>query len=65
MSYAKSTKILTGNTFPFRDEIRAIGGRWDKDRKAWVVEPGTMRQRAEQSNTIHRLEQKGVKVELA
>lgn len=28
---------LTGNTYPFREQIKAAGGRWDKERKAWHV----------------------------
>lgn len=26
---------LTGNTYPYRDRIRAIGAHWDAGRKAW------------------------------
>lgn len=28
---------FTGNTFPAKDQIKAIGGRWDVDAKAWWV----------------------------
>lgn len=28
---------ITGNTYPVKDQIKAIGGRWDADRKAWMV----------------------------
>jgi len=28
---------FTGNTFPAKDQIKAIGGRWDSDAKAWWV----------------------------
>jgi len=62
---AGETWILSGDTYPHRDEIKAIGGTWDKARKAWIVRAGTMRQRAGQSATIHRLRQAGVKVEIA
>jgi hypothetical protein len=55
------TIILTGNTFAHKDEIKAIGGKWDADRKAWIVEPGTMRERANQSAVLHSLSKKGVK----
>jgi hypothetical protein len=30
---------LTGNTFPLREEIKAAGGRWDKERKQWYCTP--------------------------
>lgn len=26
---------LTGNTYPLRDKLRALGAHWDGDRKAW------------------------------
>ena len=28
---------ITGNTFPVKDAIKALGGRWNPDRKAWMV----------------------------
>lgn len=28
---------ITGNTFPVKDQLKALGGRWDADRKAWMV----------------------------
>lgn len=28
---------LTGDTFPVKDDIKAMGGHWDGDRKAWWV----------------------------
>lgn len=31
------TVAITGNTYPVRDQIKALGGRWNADRKAWVV----------------------------
>lgn len=31
---------LRGNTFPIKDQIRAQGGRWDADKKAWWVGAG-------------------------
>jgi hypothetical protein len=30
---------LTGNTYPVREEIKAAGGKWDPERKAWWVTP--------------------------
>lgn len=28
---------ITGNTYPVKDQIKALGGKWDADRKAWMV----------------------------
>jgi hypothetical protein len=28
---------ITGNTFPVRDQLKALGGRWDAARKCWMV----------------------------
>jgi len=30
-------KLVIGNTYPIKDEIRALGGRWDKVRRGWLV----------------------------
>ena len=32
-----STVAITGNTYPVKDQIRALGGRWNPDAKAWMV----------------------------
>jgi hypothetical protein len=58
------TTYLRGNTYEHRDDIRRIpSARWDRDRKAWVITPGTMRERAIQSEAIYRLRSKGVTAE--
>lgn len=28
---------ITGNTYPVKDELKAMGGQWNADRKAWMV----------------------------
>jgi hypothetical protein len=28
---------ITGNTYPVKDALKALGGRWNADRKAWMV----------------------------
>lgn len=28
---------ISGNTFPVKDQLRAMGGRWDAARKVWMV----------------------------
>ena len=46
MSLFKSPTVWTGNTFPHRDYIKSLGGKWDKDAKGWIVPPLTMRERS-------------------
>jgi hypothetical protein len=29
--------LITGNTFPVKDKLKALGARWDPDRKAWTI----------------------------
>ena len=31
------TTLITGNTYPVRDQIKALGGRWNGYRKGWEV----------------------------
>ena len=28
---------ITGNTYPVKDQLRGLGGRWNADQKAWMV----------------------------
>lgn len=28
---------ISGNTFPVKDKLRALGGRWNPDAKLWLV----------------------------
>lgn len=28
---------ITGNTYPVKDQLKAIGGKWNPDEKAWMV----------------------------
>ncbi len=32
-----STVLVTGNTYPVKDQIKALGGRWDAVAKGWRV----------------------------
>jgi hypothetical protein len=32
-------KLITGNTFPVKDKIKALGGKWDAEAKGWRVPP--------------------------
>jgi hypothetical protein len=29
--------LITGNTYPVKDALKALGGKWDADRKGWMV----------------------------
>jgi len=31
------TTLITGNTYPVKDQIKALGGRWNSVRKGWEV----------------------------
>lgn len=31
------TVLITGNTFPVKDALKALGGRWDPATKGWKV----------------------------
>lgn len=31
------TVLITGNTFPVKDQIKALGGKWDAYAKGWLV----------------------------
>ncbi len=42
----KATYRVGGNTFEHKDRIRAAGGKWDSDRKQWVI-PAAARERLE------------------
>jgi hypothetical protein len=57
----KKDIVLTGNTYAHRDEIKRIpGAGWDATKKAWVIKPGTMKERAMQSRMIYALRSKGI-----
>lgn len=51
-SIFKSETIWTGNTYPVRAEIAKLGGRWDSERKGWIVPPLTMRERGIAGNIV-------------
>jgi len=31
------TVLITGNTYPVKDEIKKLGGRWDAEARGWQV----------------------------
>jgi hypothetical protein len=33
----KTMTSITGNTYPVKDQIKALGGRWDAENKCWDV----------------------------
>jgi hypothetical protein len=45
MSDAKKL-YLSGNTFPVKDALRALGARWDADKKAWYCTTEDMQAKA-------------------
>ena len=61
MSIFKSQTIWTGNTYPIREAIKSLGGKWDANRKGWIVPALTMRERSEVYSRCNGL--KGVTVE--
>jgi len=59
--------IITGNTYNCRDDIKKLGGRWDGERKAWVVDIAghalnTMRGRGQLDSALRALANKGCRV---
>lgn len=43
------TKVLiTGNTYPVKDQLKALGAKWDADQKAWAIDED----KAEQAHAI-------------
>lgn len=60
MSQFKNATMWTGNTYPIREAIKAFGGVWDADRKAWIVPALNMRERAEVNSRCNGL--RGVNV---
>jgi hypothetical protein len=30
---------ITGNTYPVKEQLKALGARWNGDQKAWMVTP--------------------------
>ena len=57
-----TTWTLTGNTFAAKDEIKAIGGRWDADKKAWTVSASTMSEKSSKSAAVYGLRKRGITV---
>lgn len=35
-----ATVLITGNTYPVKEQIKALGGRWDPNAKGWRVPEG-------------------------
>lgn len=31
------TTLITGNTYPVKDQLKALGGKWDPKAKGWLV----------------------------
>ena len=33
----QAREAITGNTYPIKDQLKALGGRWNPDQKVWMV----------------------------
>jgi hypothetical protein len=45
--------LITGDTIKCRDFIKSkLGGKWDADRKGWVVDADLLKQHTSDSGTI-------------
>lgn len=41
---------VTGNTYPVKDKLRELGGKWDRDRKVWLVPDNKIKEAQEAVN---------------
>ena len=39
MTTTQALVAITGNTYPVKDALKAIGARWNGDRKCWMIAP--------------------------
>lgn len=39
---------IIGNTYPVKEQLKALGGRWDADQRAWMVPA----EKAEQARSL-------------
>lgn len=37
MNTTQNRIAVTGNTYPVKDQLKALGARWNADAKAWMV----------------------------
>ena len=37
MTTTENLVAITGNTYPVKDQLKSLGGRWNADAKAWMV----------------------------
>lgn len=35
-----TTRLLVGNTYPVYKKLKALGGRWDKEARGWLIPAG-------------------------
>ena len=48
MNTTESLVAITGNTYPVKEALKALGARWNGDLKAWMVSAG----KADQAKAI-------------
>ncbi len=58
---------ISGNTYPVKDKIKQLGGRWDAQNKVWIIDiaghpSNTMRGRGQLEYEINQLQYVGCKV---
>jgi hypothetical protein len=46
--------LITGNTFPVKDAIKSLGGKWDNDAKGWRVPSAVASEARELVNNVPR-----------
>jgi hypothetical protein len=39
MNTTETLVAISGNTYPVKEQLKALGARWNPDRKAWMVAP--------------------------
>lgn len=54
---------LSGNTFAAKEDIKAIGGKWDKPSGTWIIRTGGMSQIRQQQYALEKMRKAGVKIE--
>jgi hypothetical protein len=58
-----TTYKLTGNTFGCKEEIKKLGGTWDKPGQFWLLSVGGMKDIGGKKYALEQLQKKGVNVE--
>jgi len=57
-----TTYFVSGNTYSFRADLKALGGRWNPDTEQWMVEVGGMSSVGRARHTLERAQRGGCTV---